>query len=81
MIPEITQEINKVVVEFNRGMKAFVQEFTDKTKEKLRGFNSEIETHFSEVGNRQSNMVGQSLGANSASYRKAQASREFTEQM
>ena len=71
MIPEITQEINKVVVEFNRGMKAFVQEFTDKTKEKLRDFNSEIETHFSEVGNRQSNMMGQSLGANSASYRKA----------
>ena len=33
MIPEITQEINKGVVEFNRGMKAFVQEFTDKTKE------------------------------------------------
>ena len=69
MIPEITQEINKVVVEFNRGMKAFVQEFTDKTKEQLRDFNSEIETHFSEVRNRQSNMVGQDLGANSASHR------------
>ena len=71
MIPEVTQEINKVVIEFNRGMKAFVQEFTEKSKEQLREFNSEIETHFSEVENRQSNMVGQDLGKNSASFRKA----------
>ena len=81
MIPETTQEINKVVIEFNSGMKAFVGDFTEKSKKQLRDFNIEIEAHFSEVENRQSNMVGQDLRKNSASFRKAQASRDFAVQM